>query len=180
MYSITHWPCVSLRLPIIVPSCRLNVVGSSFVSHQIPICRSSRKETRLQSRSGHIATSCRASLFSPDWHLKIRSMVPYPLIHIFVLPAHMKSPYAGGRKFRIRSGLLVMWHVEPESRMNECLSGYSLKDALNDEDMKTALMVVICRPSSHSRSVTSGVGVWDSFVTVGVLDRSLLCPLSMP
>lgn len=121
--SITHWPCISLRFPIITPSWYLSVVGFSFVSHQIPICLSSRKETRLQCRSGQMATSCSTSLVSPDRHLMIRSMLPYPLIHIFVLPAHIKSPYEGGRKLRMRSGLFVIWHVEPESRMNENLSG---------------------------------------------------------
>lgn len=106
--SITHCPCISLRFPTSVLSCLLSVVGFCCVSHQIPCCLSSRKETRLQSKSGHIATSCRASLFSPDWHLRISSIVPYPVTGIFVLPAQMKSPCLGGRKSCIRSGLLVM------------------------------------------------------------------------
>ena len=114
---------ISLRFPISVLSGFLSVVGSCCVSYQIPCCLSSRKETRLQCRSGHIATLCRASLFSPAWHLRFSSMEPYPWTDIFVLPAQMKSPCLRGRNSRMRPGLLVIWHVEPESSMNDCFSG---------------------------------------------------------
>jgi hypothetical protein len=177
--STTHWPCCSESSPMIVPSGALNVVGSCCVSHQIPCCLSSLKDTRLQSRSGQIATSCRAILVTPFGLFSLRIIEPYPFTHIFVFPAHMKSPCIGGRKFRMRSGSFVMWHVEPESRMNDRFKGYSLKVASNEAEMKVDSIAAISRPSSHSLSSTSGVGVCD-FLICGVWDRTLLIPLSSP
>lgn len=65
-YSSTHWPWISVRFPMIASSGPLRVVGPICVSHQIPLCLRSQKETRLHSRSGQIATSCKTSLVVPD------------------------------------------------------------------------------------------------------------------
>lgn len=82
-----------------------------------------RKETRLQSISGQIATSCSVIVVVRPSLLKRRVMEPYPVIHTFVFPAHMKSPFVAGLKWRTRCGVLVMWQVVPESRMKEFFSG---------------------------------------------------------
>jgi hypothetical protein len=59
----------------------------------------------------------------PFGPIKLRSTVPYPCIHICVLPAQMQSAAVGGRRFQTRLRSFVMCIVEPKSRIKECLSG---------------------------------------------------------
>jgi len=163
---------------MIVLSYFLSAVGSPLVFYQIPCYLSSWNKTRLQCRPGHIATSCSSSKVSSEWPSRTRSRDLYPFTHIFVLPTHIKSPSVGGVKFQIRFGSFVIWHVEPESRMNKCLSEYSLNAALNEAEMNAVLIVAISWPSSQSSSSIS-VGVC-GFLIAGVRDQFLLWPLSIP
>jgi hypothetical protein len=78
----------------------------------------------------------------------------------------------------MRSGLFVIWQVDPESRINDRRNGYSAASLLPATELKVALIIAILRPSSHSSGI-SGVGVCDCF-TIGVLDRVLLCPRISP
>ena len=93
----------------------------------------------------------------------------------------MKSPGVGGRRATNRSTSLNMWHVVPESRIDESCNGYVSGSGWFVAILKLVGTSVTLRPSSHSSSAFGtgdGVGVCDCLI-LGVRVRGLFALLRL-
>ena len=154
--STTHWSQTSTNMATTDSSCQRSIVGSDLLSHQIPCCRNSLNDTRLHRISGHRATLLSWIDCSAWQPLVLTCTVPYPWIHTRVLPAYIQSPGISARRFIIRSMLLHMCVINPESRINKFLSRYCQSLTLKHVIACPTSIFATALPCSHS-ICTSGV-----------------------
>ena len=122
MYSSTYYPHISIIVPITLLLAPQRVVRFVYMSYYISLCLSNQNNTRLHSRSGHIATSYSVNFVVLVLLFRVRLIDLYSLIYIFKFLAYMQSLGTSSQKLQMQLRQLVMQQVNSKLRINNFYS----------------------------------------------------------